>query len=315
MIKMVLALAHERLPKTLHADPPSSHIAWQKSGLAVLQEARAWPRSPERVRRAGISSFGISGTNAHVIVEERLRACPRPGRSDLLSRCCCPAETKPRCARRQAAGRAGSLARPELAWGDLLRTANVQRSHFAWRASLSVTSSAQAIEALCALSEGRPHPAVTKAQARERKGPVFVFSGDDSPWPAIGRTLLSQSPAFAEAIAECERALSPHVSWSLREVLQTDQADLTERTDVLQPVLFAVGVGLAAAYRSLGVRPVIVLGRGVGELSAAVVSGARSLAEAARAVTARARSISPGLVADRAEKDEEARFEQAAKPG
>jgi acyl transferase domain-containing protein len=292
VIKMVLALAHERLPKTLHADQPSSLVSWQDSGLALLQDAQAWPHSEQRVRRAGVSSFGISGTNAHLIVEEAPRthgeAAPEPhvaipllisGRDEAALR-----------------AQAGQWARwlalhPQQPMASVLCTAALQRTHFDVRASLAVSELKDAVDALRALSLGKPHAALTLTQARERKGIVFVFPGHGSQWPAMGRRLLVESRTFAEAIFACDRALRPHTGWSLSEQLASAQSEALARVDVLQPVLFAMGIGLAAVWSNLGIKPTAVLGHSVGELSAAVVSGALTLSDAARVVALRGRAI------------------------
>ncbi|WP_437612231.1 SDR family NAD(P)-dependent oxidoreductase [Sorangium sp. So ce834] len=297
VIKMVLALQHEVLPKTLHAEQPSPHIAWEGSGLSLLQEARPWRRNG-RVRRAGVSSFGISGTNAHIILEE----APAEARRE-------PVEAEAAAAllplvlsgRDEAAvnAQAGRWAKwleehGEVGWPDVARTAALHRTHFESRASMLAASVSEAVEVLWALSEGRGHRAVSVGTARTRGKVVFVFPGQGSQWPGMGRALLEQSAAFAEAVQACDEALRPWTGWSVLSVLRGDGGEeqpSLERVDVVQPALFAMCVGLAAAWRSLGLEPAAVVGHSQGEVSAAVVCGALSLAEGARVVALRSQAV------------------------
>ena len=228
VIKMVLALEQERLPKTLYVDEPSPHVAWQGSGLALLQEARPWAREAGRLRRAGVSSFGISGTNAHVVIEEAPRevavaaaAAPLvPGEVGEEAGSKAPAlgslplvvSGRDEAALRSQAGRwsewLGSHPQADLA--AVIRTAAVNRTHFDARAAIQVDDIGQAQEALDALAQGRAHPAVSTGTARLLGGVVFVFPGQGSQWPGMGRALLAESAVFADAIAACDAALLPH---------------------------------------------------------------------------------------------------------
>ena len=309
VIKMVLALEQERLPRTLYVDEPSPHVAWQGSGLALLQEARPWVREAGRLRRAGVSSFGISGTNAHVVIEEAPRevavaaeAPPLvPGEavgSKAQALCSVPLVVSGRdeAALRSQAGRwsewLGSHPQADLA--AVIRTAAVNRTHFDARAAIHADDIGQARDALDALAQGRAHPAVSTGTARLLGGVVFVFPGHGSQWPGMGRALLAESAVFADAIAACDAALLPHTGWSVRAVLGGDDGEEVpplDRVDVVQPVLFAMAIGLAAVWRSLGVRPDAVIGHSVGEIAAAVECGALSLEDGARLVALRGRLI------------------------
>ena len=215
VIKMVLALEQERLPRTLYVDEPSPHVAWQGSGLALLQEARPWVREAGRLRRAGVSSFGISGTNAHVVIEEAPRevvgeeaGSKGPGLGSLPL----VVSGRDEAALRSQAGRwsewLGSHPQADLA--AVIRTAAVNRTHFDARAAIHADDIGQARDALEALAQGRAHPAVSTGTARLLGGVVFVFPGQGSQWPGMGRALLAESAAFADAIAACDAALLPH---------------------------------------------------------------------------------------------------------
>ena len=173
-------------------------------------------------------------------------------------------------------------------------TAALHRTQFTSRASVSVRHASEAVEALQALGEGRSHAAVSLGEAKARGRVVFVFPGQGSQWPSMGRALLAESPVFAATIAACETALSRYTDWSLTAVLRGDErieASLLERVDVIQPSLFAMNVGLAAVWRSLGVEPSAVVGHSQGEIAAAVVAGILSLEDGARVVALRSQLL------------------------
>ncbi|MGW0932759.1 amino acid adenylation domain-containing protein [Streptomyces sp. NPDC002644] len=302
VIKMVLALQHETLPPTLHAEEPSPHIDWQDSGLALLQEAAPWPRG-ERVRRAGVSSFGISGTNAHVVLEEAPAEPPADGAASgaatdgaadaTAGEGAAGAGALPlllsghdqRALRAQAARWADWLTEHgDTPWRDTVRTAALHRAHLEARAGVLAEGPAEAAEALRALADGSSHPAVTAGLAQERGKPVFVFPGQGSQWVGMGRELLADSAVFRAAAEECDAALQPWTGWSVLDVLrgQADAELSLERIDVLQPALFTVMIGLVEVWRSLGVEPAAVVGSSQGEVPAAVVAGALTLADGAR---------------------------------
>jgi acyl transferase domain-containing protein len=244
-----------------------------------------------------VSSFGISGTNAHVVIEEA------PARFEAVSEAEASSPLIPllvsgrdEAALRAQAVRYGEwLSRhPEADWSDVVRTAALHRTQFASRASVSARDASEAVEALHALGEGRPHAAVSAGEVRDRGRVVFVFPGQGSQWPSMGRALLAESAVFAQAIAACETALSPYTDWSLISVLRGDEsleASLLERVDVIQPALFAMNVGLAAVWRSLGLEPSAVVGHSQGEIAAAVVAGILSLEEGARVVALRSQLL------------------------
>ncbi|MEV7560914.1 SDR family NAD(P)-dependent oxidoreductase [Streptomyces sp. NPDC089795] len=294
VIKMVLALQHETLPKTLHADEPSPHIEWERSGLELLNEARPWERGAERTRRAGVSSFGLSGTNAHVVLEEPPAVAPQPVVDGVRPLPVVVSGRDEVALREQAANWASWLdGRAGVPVADVAVTAARHRSHFESRASVVAEDSAGLVEALRALAEGRSHDAVVTGMARERGKVVFVYPGQGSQWVGMGRELLARNPVFAEAVDACDVALRPFTGWSVREVLAGAEGDHPsfDRVDVVQPALFAMGVGLSAVWRSLGVEPAAVVGHSQGEVVAAVVSGALSLEQGAQIVAQRSRAV------------------------
>ena len=220
VMKMVLSLQHEIMPKTLHAEHPSEQIEWEGSGLSLLQEARAWPREASRVRRAGVSSFGISGTNAHVVLEE---APARPVGSTVETNVAATAEEaaarllpipllvsgRDEAALRAQAGRyAEWLSRHgDVDWSDVLSTAALHRTHFASRASVSARDAAEAAAALRALCEGRSHAAVSVGEAQGERGGklAFLFTGQGAQQLGMGRALLETCAVFRAAFEEVVR--------------------------------------------------------------------------------------------------------------
>ncbi|WP_432012246.1 type I polyketide synthase [Streptomyces cucumeris] len=328
VIKMVMALRHGTLPASLHIDAPSPHVAWDSGAVRLLTESVGWPDT-ERARRAAVSSFGISGTNAHVIVEQ----APEPARPDaatapepaLPGTATVPEPARPdgatapvpvraphgavpwvlsarsaKALRGQARALAGQLAAtPGMSPADIGWSLIGTRSVFEHRAVLVAEDRDTLSAALEALAGEENHPAVVGpgavhpgAGADTGAGPVLVFPGQGSQWQGMGAALLDGSPVFAERLAECERALSPYVDWSLTDVLRGCEgaADLG-RVDVVQPVLWAAMVSLAAVWAAHGVRPAAVVGHSQGEIAAAVVAGALSLDDAARVVALRSRAL------------------------
>ncbi|WP_210583637.1 type I polyketide synthase [Streptomyces sp. GESEQ-35] len=293
VIKMVQALRHGVMPPTLHAQQPTTKVDWSDGAIELLTEAREW--SPGgRPRRAGVSSFGISGTNAHLILEE---APAQEAEKPPVSGGVVPLVVSAR-SEGSLAGQAGRLAAFVDGGASLEGVAGAlvsSRALLSERAVVVAGSDAEALAGLGALARGESAPgvAVGSVGSGAPGKAVWVFPGQGSQWVGMGRELLDESPVFAERIAECAAALEPFVDWSLVDVLRGD-AEL-ERVDVVQPASFAVMVGLAAVWSSVGVLPDAVLGHSQGEIAAACVSGALSLQDAARVVALRSQAIASQL--------------------
>ncbi len=298
VLKMVMALRHRALPKTLHVETPSSHVDWSGAAVAPLAEPVEWPEG-ERPRRCAVSSFGISGTNAHLILEEAPREdvalagefVVPPVVPWVLS-----AKTA-RAVRAQAAdllSHAGK--RAELSIVDIGHSLLATRSLHEHRAVVLGAGREELLAGLSALAEDRATSAVVEGVADVAGKTVFVFPGQGSQWQAMGAGLLDAEPVFAERIAECAAALASHVDWSLVDVLRgADGSASLERVDVVQPASFAMMVALAALWQSYGVRPDAVVGHSQGEIAAAVVAGGLSLADGARVVALRSQAIARRL--------------------
>ncbi|MGP3939992.1 SDR family NAD(P)-dependent oxidoreductase, partial [Streptomyces sp. 6N106] len=300
VIKMVQAMRHGTLPASLHIDEPSPHVDWDSGAVRLLTEAVEWPNG-ERPRRAGVSSFGASGTNAHVILEQ----APAPPEEDeraepvssdtgtvswVLSARSAEALRGQAAALAERVGGASELSSVDVGW-SLVTT----RSVFEHRAVVVGDDRAELLGAVEALAEGVPHLGVVESGGAALVGdvgPVLVFPGQGSQWVGMGAELLDVSPVFAARVGECERALAPYVEWSLTDVLRGAEgaADLS-RVDVVQPVLWAVMVSLAAVWAGHGVRPAAVVGHSQGEIAAAVVAGALSLEDGAKVVALRSKAL------------------------
>ncbi|WP_437670502.1 type I polyketide synthase [Sorangium sp. So ce131] len=296
VIKMVLSMQHGLLPRTLHAEPPSPHVDWSPGTVRLLTEPTAWAESG-RPRRAGVSSFGISGTNAHVIIEAAPAA--EPVTSVEPAAAAPPALLLPVSAKTEEALRAQAerlrahlVSHPDLQLVDVAYSLATTRTHFERRAAVVARDRAELLDALAALATDEPADNLVLGDATAQGGVVFVFPGYGSLWPEMAHALLETSEVFRASIEACERALSPHVDWSLLGVLRGEEdAPSMDRVDVMQPVLFAMMVSLAALWRSLGVEPSAVVGHSQGEIAAACVAGALSLEDAARVVAVRSRAV------------------------
>jgi polyketide synthase 12/candicidin polyketide synthase FscB len=304
VIKMVEALRRGWLPKILHTDQPTPHVDWGSGAVMPLTEALAWPETG-RARRAAVSSFGISGTNAHLILEQApeqaaVAAAPEPTGRDsspvpwLLS-------AKSEAALREQAVRLAEYAARhgaddaanEAGPADVAWTMITARSTFDHRAVVIGRDRDEFRAGLAALAAGTPHPAVVHGVAAAAPGKtVFVFPGQGSAWAGMARDLLEESPVFGAHLHACAEAIDRYTDWSLMDVLRNvpGAAD-PARVDVVQPALFAVMTSLAELWKSAGVAPDAVIGHSQGEIAAAYVSEAMSLDDAARVVTLRSKSL------------------------
>nr|WP_319701183.1 type I polyketide synthase [Streptomyces sp. ME19-01-6] len=300
VIKTVLALRHGVVPRTLHVERPTSHVDWAAGGLRLAEGSVAWPETGGP-RRAAVSSFGISGTNAHVILEE----VPEPAAEPSVTAAPAVGAPVPWVISAKSADSLRDQARrlhervsadPGLAPADIARSLLTTRATFDHRAVVVGHSREELLHRLAALGGGEPAAGVVQGVAAARAKTVFVFPGQGSQWAGMAIELLDTSPVFAERLESCAAALRPHIDWSLLDVLREhSDAPSLDRVDVVQPVLWAVMVSLAQVWRSHGVEPSAVVGHSQGELAAAAVSGVLSLDDAARIVALRSRLIAREL--------------------
>jgi polyketide synthase 12 len=289
VIKMIMAMRNETLPASLHVDAPTPHVDWTAGAVSLLTDAQPWPANGHP-RRAAVSSFGISGTNSHVIVEEApaeaaADIAPVPGVLPWVL------AAKTDTALTASAQRllAHLRAHPDLDARDIAWTL-AGRSTFEHRAVVLGSDRAALEQGLADLIDEAP--GVARGHAAPAGRNVFVFPGQGSQWVGMGIELLDSSPVFAAELQACADALAEFVDWSLIDVLRgADGAPGLDRVDVVQPALFAIMVSLAALWRSIGVNPDVVIGHSQGEIAAAYVAGALSLRDAAAVVALRSKLL------------------------
>jgi polyketide synthase 7 len=293
VIKVVQAIRHGLMPKTLHVDVPTPDVDWSAGAVSLLTESQPWPQV-DRPRRAGVSSFGISGTNAHVVVEQ----FPEEPESTTATGDDVPVPwvLSGRSAAALVNQAACLLARmntdPDLRVLDVGLSLVSTRSLFEHRAVVVGGDRSQLMGGLAELAAGGQGVGVAVGRAQSRSRTVFVFPGQGSQWVGMGAELMECSAVFADHVRRCEEALAPHVDWSLVDVIRgAPGAPGFDRVDVVQPALWAVMVSLARLWGSLGVVPDAVVGHSQGEIAAACVAGALSFEDAARVVALRSRLL------------------------
>jgi pimaricinolide synthase PimS1 len=295
VIKMAMAMREGVMPRSLHAEEPTPHVDWEAGAVELLAEAQPWERG-ERPRRAGISSFGISGTNAHLILEEVPAEPEGVSPSSAYSRerrhtpVVLSAKSEP-ALRDQAKRLVAHLqANPEQGLDDTafsLATARAQLSH---RAGIVAADGEELLEALGALASGKPHPSLVEAKTQDGKL-AFLLSGQGAQRPGMGRGLYEAFPVYAEALEEACEELDPHLGLSLKDLLfaekGSEEAAKLDRTEITQPALFATGLSLHRLLESFGYQPDFLLGHSIGELTAAHLAGVFDLSDAAKLICAR----------------------------
>ncbi|WP_317931630.1 SDR family NAD(P)-dependent oxidoreductase [Streptomyces cellostaticus] len=305
VIKMVQAMRHGMLPQTLHVDAPSSHVDWSAGAVELLTAPREWPAG-SGPRRAGVSAFGISGTNVHVILEQPAEEAAaldelEPASELGLESVGPVAWVLSARSAAALAAQAGRLAefvadRPEVAAKDVAFSLAVTRTMaFSHRLAVVGQDRAQLLEGLTAAAAGQEAPGVVTGVVSGVAGsasvsrPVFVFAGQGAQWAGMGLQLWDEEPVFAAAMERCAGALASFVDWQLRDVL--GDVELLARVDVVQPASWAVMVSLAELWRAYGVEPAAVAGHSQGEIAAACVAGGLSLEDGARVVALRSRAL------------------------
>ncbi|MEU5163250.1 type I polyketide synthase [Streptomyces sp. NPDC020875] len=308
LVKAALCLDRARLVPSLNFRTPNPAVTDFERDFEVPRTARPWPDAPGRPRRAGVSAFGMGGTNAHVVLE----AAPdsRSGKADgeadgeadgqatVVRTDALPWVLSARsesALRAQAARLRERVADdPSLSAADIGHSLAVTRTLFEHRAVLPGGDRTAALAGLDAIAAGENTTGVIRGSAGEPAGPVvFVFPGQGSQWPAMGRRLYEESDVFARSMDDCARALAPWLDWSLLDLLTgaPSAPSLDDGDAVVQPALFAMMVSLARVWRSLGVVPDAVVGHSQGEIAAACAVGAIPLDDAARIVALRSRAL------------------------
>ncbi|WP_131785878.1 type I polyketide synthase, partial [Protofrankia symbiont of Coriaria ruscifolia] len=317
VIKMVMAMRHGVLPRTLHVDQPTPHVDWSSGTVRLLTEQIAWPDTGGRPRRAAVSSFAVSGTISHAILEQAPPADDRArpdGQGDTgalgdtntlgdtgalpvaSASAVLPFVLSARSAgalRDQALRLAAHLdAHPGLDPATVAWSLATGRSRFEHRAVVLAADRPRLAAGLAALARGEAADHVVPGVAGGDRKIAFVFPGQGSQWIGMAAQLLDSSTVFAGRMAACAAALAEHVDFSPVDVVRGELgAPSLDRVDVVQPVLFSVMVSLAALWKSYGIEPRVVIGHSQGEIAAACVAGALSLSDAARIVALRSKAL------------------------
>jgi len=293
MIKVALALAHHQIPASLHLREPNPRIPWPELGLAICAERRPWPAA-DHPATAGVSSFGIAGTNAHVVLQAAPPAPSRVARSATAGALVLPISAHTPAALADLARAYDELLAGEApALADLCYTASLRAAQLDHRLAVVADSPEGLRAGLEAFTRGERHPHVSVGQAAAQPPRVaFVFPGQGSQWLGMARELMADEPAFRATLDDCDRAIFAEAGWSPIEQLAANEASARlHEIDVIQPTLFAIQVALAALWRSWGVLPVAVVGHSMGEIAAAHVAGALSLDDAVAIICRRSRLL------------------------
>ncbi|MER7468542.1 type I polyketide synthase [Streptomyces sp. NPDC097981] len=291
VIKMVLAMRHGLLPRTLHVDEPTPHVDWSAGDITLLTRATTWPET-RRPRRAAVSSFGISGTNAHTIIEQAPEptdpphpATPAAGPVPYVLSAKNPQALRAQAARLLTAAE-DTVHEDGSGLLDLAYSLATGRAGLEHRAAFAAGDRAGLLRALTALAADEQTPAAIRGTV-SGGGLAFLFTGQGSQRLGMGRELYGTYPVFAAALdAVCERM---DLELPLKEVLFGDDASVLDRTEYTQPALFALEVALFRLLESWGLRPDFLSGHSIGEIAAAHVAGVFSLEDACALVEARGR--------------------------
>ncbi len=295
VLKVVLSLEHQQLPKHLNFSNPSPHIPWDRIPVRVTDEPVNWERT-DRPRIAGVSSFGFTGTNAHVILEEAPAAAPVPvdspgeARDDRFMVLPVSARTPSALAQTAANYRDWLSEHPEASLAEVCLTAGTARAHFEHRAACVVSSVDSARELLDALADDRPAPGLVRGERGDAPKTAWLFPGQGSQYVGMARELFETEPVFAETMTRVAGAVADVLGAPLLDVIfAADDPATLQQTRHAQPAIFAVEMGLARLWQSWGLEPDVLLGHSVGQYAAACVAGVFSLEDGARLLAERGR--------------------------
>lgn len=290
LLKTLLVVRHGMIPPQIHFHEPSPMLDWESAGLAV--PTAAVRLDPDRPVLAGVSAFGLSGTNAHVLLGPSPTQSPAapaaPDRAQLLVMSATSAAGLRQLASDYQQQLAGE--RDPARHAAVQATAATRRTHFPHRLAVAASDPAELVTALAGFAaNGRDASVMTGEVPEVAPRVAFVFSGQGAQWAGMAVDLYEQEPVFAAALDECQAILDDVAGWSLLDTMRGTPAQLLRSTEHAQPAIFAIQVGLSRLWRSWGVRPDAVLGHSMGEVAAAVDAGALELADALRLIVARGR--------------------------
>jgi acyl transferase domain-containing protein len=301
LVKLVLSLQHQEIAPSLHFNNPNPHIPWDELPVVVPTKATPWPEIGG-TRVGGVSSFGFSGTNAHVVVEQAPSVlAPEASLQRPLHLLTLSAQSDG--ALSTAADRIAAVlhGRDDSELGDIAYTLNTGRALFPIRAAFSARTIVEAREKLASIAQKKPKQEVLNARVPVGARPrvAFLFTGQGAQYAGMARSLYETSPVFRQALDECAAELDQLLPMSLLSVIYPVPGTISpiDQTGFAQPALFAIEYALATLWKSWGVEPAVVLGHSVGEVVAACVAGVFSLSDALKLIAARGRlmqSCPPG---------------------
>jgi acyl transferase domain-containing protein/short-subunit dehydrogenase len=303
LIKVVLSLQNDLLPKSLHFENPSPHIPWDSLPVKVVDEATPWVANG-RPRRAGVSSFGFTGTNAHVLIEEAPQSVLTDDSDEPVEVIAAEPVREPLSVLPLSARSGPGLlalaqrysdwltAHPDASISDVCFTAGAGRSHFEHRAAVVANSVSEATMLLDDLVANRLRPGVLRGECTDPPTTAWFFPGQGSQYPGMAKELFETEPVFADTLRRCAQAVDPMLPRPLLDVLfsgDRENAETLRHTSFAQPAIFAVEMGLARLWQSWGIEPDVVLGHSVGQYAAACVAGVFSLEDGIRLIAERGR--------------------------
>jgi acyl transferase domain-containing protein/NAD(P)-dependent dehydrogenase (short-subunit alcohol dehydrogenase family)/SAM-dependent methyltransferase/acyl carrier protein len=293
LLKVVLTMQHGEIPPHLHLRSLNPHISLEELPAAIPTQATPWPGGRRRI--AGVSSFGASGTNSHLVVEEAppRSATEAPGVERPLHVLTLSAKSPEALKALAARFERHLAAHPSESLADVAFTANTGRAHFAHRLAVVASASEQARQRLEAFVSAGAAEGVISGQAKKGSAPgvAFLFTGQGAQYVGMGRGLFESEPTFREALQRCDTLLRPHLDRPLLSVLYPEpgEASLLDETAYTQPALFALEYALSELWRSWGITPSAVIGHSVGEYVAACVAGVFSLEDGLALIARRGR--------------------------
>ncbi|MCF2149628.1 type I polyketide synthase [Desmonostoc muscorum LEGE 12446] len=287
LIKVVLGLQHGEIPPHLHFNQPNPYILWDKLPVVVPTQPTKWD-SPQRL--AGMSSFGMSGTNVHLILESapeiQPKAKPESDRPwHLLS---LSAKTEAALVTLVKDYQSFLSSHPEAALTDICFTANTGRSHFEHRLAFVAESTADLQQQLSNFINNKSAEITVQGEQEANQKIAFLFTGQGSQYVGMGRELYATQPLFRQIINRCDEILRPYLEQPLLSVLYGDRTSLLQDTAYAQPALFAIEYALAELWKSWGIEPDALLGHSLGEYVAACVAGVFSLEDGLKLIAKRA---------------------------
>ena len=294
VLKAVLALHHGEIPPHLHFRRPTTHVNWNTIGLRVPVKPVAWPAVSDRPRVAGVSSFGFSGTNAHVVVAEAPPSKHSKPKWDRPQHLLALSAKSPEALNAMLAAYQAHLQKTNgQDFADVCYTAGVGRSRFGHRVALHAATAPEAVEKLSRLRAGQEVPGATRNDLEPNTVArvAFLFTGQGSQYVGMGRQLYDSQPTFRRALDKCNEILQDYLDRPLLSVLYPEPGENSPLNETVytQPALFSIEYAVSQMWRAWGVKPAWTLGHSIGEYVAACVAGIYSLEDGLKLIATRGR--------------------------